>query len=572
MATEILGFLIIVGILIVFIVRRDLWNGSSSKADEVEEASMKMRLQMEHTMNTLITQMDSRIHQIEGLVAAADERARALEQQLASVREEQESTQRRAEQEFAAMRAERAMYYAPPEEMPRQYEGARDARQTWENYRRARAEAQERSLRPIEGVTSVHRAAYAAPVRQNRRVEAETFADTLSASMHTAGMPYDGAIPRERPAYYEPAQNMGYAQETDYRRNTRYEDRGYQETYAPGSYSVESYPEEEVWEQYATTEAPRPVSRASRRAAAPRQVQEIPVEMAVEETPAVIVAPSLAPRRDVYEHEEEEEENRTFSQEQLEELANTEAEVVVSSSVADVVDLPIDADEAEETAYDEEPDEDVHAFAEPEETPTPVTAEEDSDEENEDAPQEMAVTSNISHEPEETRDTLEEETEAEDKEEDAETEAEYDASLIASEWPEGIEIVDEEPDEPETSMQSVEPGLQDEAESASSAAPEESEEEPEAEETAPAESQDDILFDALDMKIEEAAAEEPARERHAVADDDIRPPSPAVRAREMLASGMSIDEVTRETGMGRSAVDLLAQMAAGSQEKTKADD
>ena len=55
MATEILGFLIIVGILIVFIVRRDLWNGTSSRADEVEEASVKMRLQMEHSANAIIT-------------------------------------------------------------------------------------------------------------------------------------------------------------------------------------------------------------------------------------------------------------------------------------------------------------------------------------------------------------------------------------------------------------------------------------------------------------------------------------------------------------------------------------
>ena len=38
--------------------------------------------------------------------------------------------------------------------------------------------------------------------------------------------------------------------------------------------------------------------------------------------------------------EEPEDEGSAFSQEQMEELARTEAEVVVSSSVADVVDLP----------------------------------------------------------------------------------------------------------------------------------------------------------------------------------------------------------------------------------------
>ena len=42
-----------------------------------------------------------------------------------------------------------------------------------------------------------------------------------------------------------------------------------------------------------------------------------------------------------------------------------------------------------------------------------------------------------------------------------------------------------------------------------------------------------------------------------------RPPSPTIRARELLAQGMSSEEVAKETGMGRSAVELLAQMAQG---------
>ena len=85
--------------------------------------------------------------------------------------------------------------------------------------------------------------------------------------------------------------------------------------------------------------------------------------------------------------------------------------------------------------------------------------------------------------------------------------------------------------------------------------------------------QDEILFDEIRVKIEEIEADEtPAREELPIQQDDsIRPPSPAIRARELLASGKSVDEVVRETGMGRSAVDLLAQMA-GNKEKTESDD
>ena len=40
----------------------------------------------------------------------------------------------------------------------------------------------------------------------------------------------------------------------------------------------------------------------------------------------------------------------------------------------------------------------------------------------------------------------------------------------------------------------------------------------------------------------------------------VRSDSPAIRARELLEKGMSPEEVTKETGMGRGAIDLLAQM------------
>ena len=56
-----------------------------------------------------------------------------------------------------------------------------------------------------------------------------------------------------------------------------------------------------------------------------------------------------------------------------------------------------------------------------------------------------------------------------------------------------------------------------------------------------------------------------------VAPQDSRPSSPADRARELLQQGMSPDEVARETGMGRSALALLAQMSQGAGKTEAAD-
>lgn len=528
MATEILGFLIIVGILIVFIVRRDLWNGASSKADEVEEASVKMRLQMEHSADAIITRMESHIHQLENLVAAADDRARTLEQQLAAVRADQERAQQRAEQEFAAMRAARAPYYAPQEEMyapeydnsmTGQIRGARD------EYRpRVMPTPPYRSLRPIDGVNAVHRAEYIPVSRvQPRRDAAEDdFAETLSASMYAAESTYGGAPRRERAAYYERA-----GQEP----RGAYSHEHYAEPYEAVSYPSEPYREderEENWEQY--LEQPRRVASSRRSASADRPAQAIPVEMAVEETPAVIVDSQIAPRLDSYRYEEPEENEPAFSKEQLEELARTEAEIVVSSSVADVVDLPMET-------------EDVHAFAESDTTETePIDREE------------------LSYEPEE------EQTELFADEESWQPQEEV--SLVAEETTEG-ESFDAEPrDESANDSEEALPS------------------EPAAQETTAGvmEALKEISQEDAGGEVEPAetpaasANEEPedvdfydGGEVPDIAPKDSRPSSTADRARELLEQGMTPDEVVRETGMGRGAVELLQQMSQSAGKAAAAD-
>ena len=572
MATEILGFLIIVGILIVFIVRRDLWNGTSSKADEVEEASVKMRLQMEHSANAIITQMDSRIHQLEGLVTAADERARMLEQQMAAVRADQERAQQRAEKEFAEMRAAQASYYVPQEAVPMPPYRSTMRGEGWHarGEYRPRAASPGRSLRPIEGVSSVRRSEFVPHVRPEDRRDGADFAETLSDSMYAAESG-DNAYRRAQDAYYEHGRSSvnpqadyprsgRYSRDMGYAREDAYDEREYAEHYDAQSYPVEPYPAEETWEQY--VEQPR-------RAAPPqgiihaRHTRPVPVEMAVEETPAVIVDSTMLPRQDDYAQEVPEDEGSAFSQEQMEELARTEAEVVVSSSVADVVDLPM-APDGEEQAYDSAGDEDVHVFAATDtgggDSPIPASSKkEESAFSDEDV---FAEAEPVQAEDElmqpgrfEEQDLFEEENnlESTDVEETAFSASEEEdlASDEAENVPEEAEpfdvkeIILSETGDKTTHFETEEDAWETQETAAAEAL---------------VESDDEISEDAIgEEDISDISAATMSGEKEM----SPRPPSPTIRARELLAQGMPPDEVAKETGMGRSAVELLTQMAQG---------
>ena len=481
---EILGFLIIVGILIVFIVRRDLWSGvSSSKADEVEEASVKMRLQMEHTMNTLITQMDTRIHQIEGLVAAADERARTLEMQLAAVREEQASAQRKAEQEIAAVRAAQNSYYLTRgEPYPADYGTGGRRPSPWNTLAdyRARGGTHRPTMQPIGEVSAVHRADYAARARMDGSDRGGGFAEALSASMQAAernrGLP--GA------AYYG--------------------DTGYDDAYERAAYPDAEYASGGEWEK--AEAAPQYESRAV------SWPEAAPAEMVVEETPAVIVESRMGGRPESRVKEENEEEGPIFTPEQLEELAKTEAEVVVSSSVADVVDLPARPDDEDDAApYGEAEQDEQTAAAEDEEEESYLEPEEDFSEDGE------------------TDFTEEDDDRAEEK--DA-------RQTLAS------------------------PAGTDEAASVASAA----------------EAPDDF-GGGTEAQPEFVRADGESLSGRGETDGigsatppvTMRSDSPALRARELLEKGMSPAEVTKATGMGRGAVDLLAQMVKSQRKKESGD-
>ena len=491
MAMEILGFLIIIGLLIVFILRRDLWSGfsSGSKADEVEEASVKMRLQMEHTMNTLITQMDTRIHQIEGLVAAADERARTLEQQLAAVREEQANAQRKAEREIAAMRAAQNSYYPPREpSYGADYGPAERSPSSWRDLAeyRARGIQPPLSMQPIGGVSAVRRADVAARAQLYPAEEGGGFADALSESMHAVERNY-GAPRGPRPAYYD---------------GEAYGARDYGDGYVRNERPAETYAPANEWDKY--EEAPR------REARTVRWPESAPAEIMVEETPAAIVESGMGTRPEPR-AEEPEEDEPIFTPEQLEELAKTEAEVVVSSSVADVVDLPVHPDEEAETAYSDLDQDENERILEAEDEAEPKKENDEQDDYDEEEGE-------WEDENEEQENTLTETSEAEAEKAD-------ETSFAA---------------EDETETEEAE--LSDDSE-------EESEEQPES-----VDEDDEISSDASSDEDEEP---EPGPTPPPVA---TRPDSPALRARELLEKGMSPADVTKETGMGRGAVDLLAQM------------
>lgn len=522
MATEILGFLIIVGILVVFIVRRDLWTGTSSKADEVEEASVKMRLQMEHSANAIITQMDSRIHQLEGLVSAADERARTLEQQMATVRAEQERAQQRAEKEFAEMRAARASFYAPRDEyvMPAYHNGmrGRDAWAVRDEYRE-RVAATGRSLRPIDGVSPVRRFEYASRVQPASRESGVDFAETLSASM-----------------YEEEAGNGAYrrAQEDHY-------DRGRPHVYTQ-AYPTEAYPEEDPWEQYVEQPRRATLPEGNHRS---RRAQSIPAELAVEETPAVIVDAQMASRQAPYLREEPEENEPVFSQEQLKELAQTEAEVVVSSSVADVVDLPLDSEEEGATYDGSDDEEDVHAYVETEEDGTDTLSMPLSE------PARNAAEGNEPSQEEDVSSGWSEEEASFADESDSTRPAGGETTLLITEEDEISDSAAEAPVEAEAFDR--EEGISPETAAVT--------DETEAHETEEAPQAASFTDDYTMLTDEEDSAA--AEEIESSVEISPGSSSPTSWAKELLARGMPPKAVAKKTGLGQRAVELLAQMAKG---------
>lgn len=85
MTTEVLGFFIIVGALIVVLLRYQHQRGAD--AEELETSAEKLRYQLERSADDIIARMGTHIDRLEKLVAEADERSALLDRQLAELRE-----------------------------------------------------------------------------------------------------------------------------------------------------------------------------------------------------------------------------------------------------------------------------------------------------------------------------------------------------------------------------------------------------------------------------------------------------------------------------------------------------
>lgn len=105
MSTEILGFFIIMGALVLVVLRRNDWlklltgETQHSHFDDAEEASAKLRYELQHSADQIISRMGLHIERLEHLVAEADQRSHELEGKLIQLEESYQRLLKRTEAE-----------------------------------------------------------------------------------------------------------------------------------------------------------------------------------------------------------------------------------------------------------------------------------------------------------------------------------------------------------------------------------------------------------------------------------------------------------------------------------------
>ncbi len=88
MTTEILGLLIILGTLVVVILRRQIWpDGIGAKPKDAEEATKKLREEMERSADQIIARMEAHTDRLEKLVTEADRKSKEIDEKLAALKE-----------------------------------------------------------------------------------------------------------------------------------------------------------------------------------------------------------------------------------------------------------------------------------------------------------------------------------------------------------------------------------------------------------------------------------------------------------------------------------------------------
>lgn len=105
MITEIFGFLIIAGAVIVFALRHHLQREKEADAEEMAVSTKKLRYELEHSADEIIDRMAAHMDRLEKLIVEADQRIGQLDVRLEELkrREEQRGTERADVESFSRL-------------------------------------------------------------------------------------------------------------------------------------------------------------------------------------------------------------------------------------------------------------------------------------------------------------------------------------------------------------------------------------------------------------------------------------------------------------------------------------
>ena len=103
MITEILGFLIIAGTILVLVVRRRMHPVEKLDVREVEDSAERLRYELEQSADEIISRMGTHMDRLEQLIAEADRRIEALDARAAARKQEEEVPERADVENFSRL-------------------------------------------------------------------------------------------------------------------------------------------------------------------------------------------------------------------------------------------------------------------------------------------------------------------------------------------------------------------------------------------------------------------------------------------------------------------------------------
>lgn len=103
MITEILGFLIIAGTILVLVVRRCMHPVEKLDVREVEDSAERLRYELEQSADEIISRMGTHMDRLEQLIAEADRRIEALDARAAARKREEEVPERADVENFSRL-------------------------------------------------------------------------------------------------------------------------------------------------------------------------------------------------------------------------------------------------------------------------------------------------------------------------------------------------------------------------------------------------------------------------------------------------------------------------------------